>query len=90
MKPALIFPLAVKGFIFFQMRACYSGKEFHLAFRRQNQISFLEAHIAAFHYFGGMFKRIRYDNLTSMVKKVLRGRKRIESDHIRKMLDHRI
>src|SRR5690606_16522593 len=82
------FPSGREKIYFFQMRSCYSGREFHLAFRRQNQISFLEAHRAAFDYFGGVFKRIRYDNLTSAVKKVLRGRKRVESDRFIALRSH--
>ena len=35
-----------------------------------------EAHQLAFHYFGGVFRRCRYDNLTSAVKKILRGQER--------------
>ncbi len=82
------FPSGREKVYFFQMRACHSGKEFHCAFQRQNQLSFLEAHVAAFQYFGGVFKRIRYDNLTSAVKKVLRGRKRIESDRFIALRSH--
>lgn len=62
------------------MRACYSGREFHMAYLSQNQQSFLAAHAAAFAHFGGVFATGRYDNLTSAVKKVLRGRKREESE----------
>ncbi len=72
----------------FQMRGCYSGNEFHIAYERQNQQSFIEAHVAAFHYFGGVFKKIRYDNLTSAVKKVLRGRKRIETEKFIMLRSH--
>ena len=72
----------------FQMRACFSGKEFHIAFSRQNQISFIEGHIAAFNYFKGVFKKIRYDNLTSAVKKVLKGRKRIETERFISLRSH--
>jgi transposase len=49
---------------FFEMRACYSGREFHMASYTLSQHAFLEAHIQAFTYFGGVFKTIRYDNLT--------------------------
>jgi len=82
------FPDGRRKLYFFQMRACHSGYEFHQAFERQNQQSFLEAHVAAFHYFGGIFKRIRYDNLTSAVKKVLRGRKRIETERFIALRSH--
>lgn len=74
------FPQGREKTFIFHMRACFSGREFHMAFRHQNQQAFIEGHIAAFNYFGGIFKLIRYDNLTSAVKKVFRGRKRDETD----------
>ncbi len=37
------------------------------------QQAFLEAHEAAFRYFGGVFHRLRYDNLPLAVKRILRG-----------------
>jgi transposase len=82
------FPSSREKVYIFHMRACFSGKEFHMAFRRQNQQAFIEGHIAAFNYFGGIFKIIRYDNLTSAVKKVLRGRKRIETERFIAMRSH--
>jgi len=82
------FPEGRKKIYFFEMRANHSGLEFHMAFERQNQQSFLEAHVAAFNYFGGVFKTIRYDNLTSAVRKVLRGRKRVETENFITMRSH--
>jgi len=82
------FPGGRKKIYFFEMRANHSGLEFHMAFERQNQQSFLEAHVAAFNYFGGVFKQIRYDNLTSAVKKVLKGRKRIEAESFISLRSH--
>jgi transposase len=82
------FPSGREKIYIFQMRACYSGREFHIAFRHQNQQAFLEGHVAAFKYFGGVFKIIRYDNLSSAVKKVLRGRKRIETERFIAMRSH--
>ena len=64
----------------FLMRACYSGASFVLAFERQTQQAFLEAHVEAFRFFGGAFALVRYDNLRSAVKQVLRGRRRVEQD----------
>lgn len=72
----------------FQMRACFSGREFHIAFPRQTQQAFLEAHAAAFDYFGGVFARCRYDNLGAAVRRVLQGRKRIETDRFAAMRSH--
>ena len=82
------FPWGREKAYIFQMRACFSGREFHMAFRHQTQQSFIEGHIEAFNYFGGVFKNIRYDNLTSAVKKVLRGRKRIETERFIAMRSH--
>lgn len=82
------FPSGREKVYIFQMRACYSGKEFHMAFSHQNQQAFLEGHVAAFNYFGGVFASIRYDNLTAAVKKVFRGRKRIETDKFIALRSH--
>lgn len=82
------FPSSREKVYMFHMRACFSGKEFHMSFRHQNQQAFIEGHIAAFNYFGGIFKIIRYDNLTSAIKKVLRGRKRIETERFIAMRSH--
>ena len=50
--------------------------------RRQHasQQAFLEAHEFGFHYFGGVFATLRYDNLSSAVKKILRGHQREETE----------
>jgi transposase len=53
-----------------------SGAANHRAYLRATQQAFLEAHELAFHYFGGVFRRLRYDNLSSAVKKILRGYQR--------------
>jgi transposase len=72
----------------FLMRACYSGAAFVIAFERATQQAFLEAHVEAFHFFGGSFQTIRYDNLRSAVKQVLRGRRRIEQDRFVALRSH--
>jgi transposase len=64
----------------FAMRSMYSGAGFHCAFHHATQQAFLEAHEKAFQYFGGVFAKLRYDNLGSAVKKILRGRQRIETE----------
>lgn len=64
----------------FHMRACLSGAAFAMAFPHCSQQAFLEAHVEAFDWFGGVFGLVRYDNLASAVKQVLRGRRRIETD----------
>ena len=57
----------------FCMRSMASGGAFHRAFPHASQQAFLEAHEMAFAYFGGVFSTLRYDNLKSAVKKILRG-----------------
>ena len=59
-----------------------SGGAFHAAYFHATQQAFLEAHERAFHYFGGVFRRLRYDNLKSAVKKILRGYQREETDRL--------
>ena len=63
----------------FAMRSMAGGGAFHRGYPRATQQAFLEAHEHGFAYFGGVFKVLRYDNLSSAVKKILRGRQREES-----------
>jgi transposase len=72
----------------FCMRACHSGREFHMAFPRLTQQAFLEGHVAAFAHFGGVFETVRYDNLKPAVKKVLQGHKREETARFVAMRSH--
>jgi hypothetical protein len=66
----------------FAMRSMASGGAFHVAYYHATQQAFLEAHELAFGYFGGVFKRLRYDNLKSAVKKILRGHQREETERL--------
>lgn len=63
----------------FTMRSMASGAAFHRAYTHATQQAFLEAHEYAFRYFGGVFSRLRYDNLGSAVKRILRGSRREET-----------
>lgn len=63
----------------FTMRSMAAGSAFHYAYRHATQQAFLEAHEFAFAYFGGVFQRLRYDNLGSAVQRVLRGSRREET-----------
>ena len=67
---------------FFAMRSMASGDAFHRAYPNATQQALLEGHEHAFDYFGGVFRTLRYDNMTSLVKKILRGRQRIETDRV--------
>ena len=64
---------------FFTMRSMFSGDAFHRAYTNATQQAFLEGHEHAFAYFGGVFRTLRYDNLTAAVKKILRGYRREET-----------
>ena len=63
----------------FSMRSMASGAAFHYAYLHATQQAFLEAHELAFAFFCGVFRKLRYDNLTSAVKKILRGYRREET-----------
>jgi transposase len=62
----------------FFMRMCYSRRQFMMAFPTQKQESFLEGHVRAFHFLGGVPQRIIYDNLKAAVKQILQGKNRQE------------
>jgi hypothetical protein len=53
-----------------------------VAYYHATQQAFLEAHELAFSYFGGVFRCLRYDNLKSAVKKILRGHQREETERL--------
>ena len=72
----------------FVMRASFSGAAFCQASLVETQQAFLELHVQAFEWFGGVFPTIRFDNLKSAVKKVLKGRRRIESDRFVALRSH--
>lgn len=65
---------------FFCMRSKYSGKHFVRCYPCERQQAFFDAHLYAFEFFGGIFPVLIYDNLTSAVRKVLRGKNRIEQE----------
>lgn len=63
----------------FEMRSMASGAAYHRAYTNATQQAFLEAHQRAFAYFGGVFRALRYDNLKSAVKHIIRGHRREET-----------
>jgi hypothetical protein len=67
---------------FFAMRSMASGDAFHRVYTNATQQAFLEGHELAFAYFGGVFRILRYDNLTIAVKKILRGYRREETSRV--------
>ena len=72
----------------FVMRLSHSGRAFHIAFATQAQEAFLEGHVLAFEHFGAVPGRVRYDNLTSAVVRVLKGRDRAEAERFIALRSH--
>lgn len=72
----------------FVLRLSASGRAFHRLFANQTQEAFLEGHVAALAYFGGVPHRIRYDNLTPAVVSVLQGRNRAENERFIALRSH--
>ena len=65
---------------FFCMRSKFSGKHFVRFYPCERQQAFFDAHMRAFAFFGGVFPVLVYDNLTTAVLKVMRGKDRQEQE----------
>ena len=72
----------------FVMRLSASGRAFHRLYANQAQEAFLDGHVRAFDAFGGCVRRVRYDNLTPAVVRVLRGRSREENERFVALRSH--
>jgi len=64
----------------FVMHMNHSKVRFVVAFPFQKQEAFFEGHIQAFHFMGGVPRRITYDNLKTAVYRVLEGHNRQEQN----------
>jgi len=60
-----------------QFRLCHSRQPFCVAYARETLEMVLDAHIRAFEFFGGVCCRGIYDNLKTVVNKVLVGKDRV-------------
>jgi transposase len=69
---------------FFCMRSKYSGKHFVRCYPCERQQALFDAHMHAFAFFGGVFPVLIYDNLTTAVRKVLVGKKRMLQESFEK------
>jgi transposase len=58
----------------------YSGLPFVMAFPHQRQEAFFEGQAAAFQWWGGVPRRVWYDNLRQAVQRVLEGHNRQEQE----------
>jgi transposase len=69
---------------FFTLRLNYSKARFVMAFPFQKQEAFFEGHNQAFRFFGGVPRRLTYDNLKTAVYKMLIGHHRQEQEVFKK------
>jgi transposase len=58
------------------IRLCHSRLFLTVAYPRETQEMVFDAHIQAFDYFGGVCRRGIYDNLKTVVNKILAGKER--------------
>jgi transposase len=61
----------------FCMRSKFSGKHFVRCYPCERQQALFDGHIKGFTFFGGVFPVLIYDNLTTAVEKILRGKNRV-------------
>jgi transposase len=71
-----------------QFRLCHSRKPFCVAYTRESLEMVLDAHIRAFEFFGGVCRRGIYDNLKTVVTKVLLGKDRIFNRRFQNLASH--
>lgn len=64
----------------FCMRSRFSGRFYVQAYPGERQEMFFDGHRNAFDWFGGVFPVIVYDNLSTAVRKVFQGKRRLEQD----------
>lgn len=60
----------------FEMRLCHGKASIVIPYRRATLEAFLDGHVRAFAFFGGVPRRLAYDNLRSAVIRVGPGRER--------------
>ena len=61
----------------FLIRLMYSGRDFARLYERCDQLSFLNGHVRAFEYFGGVPQRSIYDSLSAAVARVTFPRRQL-------------
>ena len=69
-------------------RLCYSRKSFCVAYFREGLEMVLDAHVRAFAFFGGACRKGIYDNLKTVVSKVLMGKDRAFNRRFQSLASH--
>lgn len=67
---------------------CYSGKKFTYIYPNETHEMVFDAHVRAFEFFGGTPVRGIYDNMTTAVKRVLRGVERDWNPNFERLCAH--
>lgn len=71
-----------------QFRLCNSRMPFCIAYMRETLEMVMDAHIKAFSFFGGACRRGIYDNLKTVVTKVMMGKERIFNRRFQLLASH--
>jgi transposase len=71
-----------------QFRLCHSRKPYCVGYTREALEMVLDAHIRAFEYYGGVCRRGIYDNLKTVVTKVLMGKDRVFNRRFQSLASH--
>ncbi len=69
-------------------RLCHSRKMFCVAYTREKLEMVFDAHLRAFEFFGGVCKRGIYDNLKTVVTKILMSKDRIWNRRFQNLASH--
>ena len=69
-------------------RLCHSRAPFCIAYMRETLEMVLDAHVQAFQFFGGSCRKGIYDNLKTVVSKVLMGRERTFNRRFQVLASH--
>jgi hypothetical protein len=72
----------------FLLRLMYSGRDFIQLYDRCDTVSFLDGHVRAFAYLGGVTRRLVYDNLKAAVKRIVGLKERELNDRFRALASH--
>lgn len=70
------------------LRLCHSRMPFCVAYTRETLEMVLDAHVRAFEFFGGCCRRGIYDNLKTVVTKVLMGKDRVFNRRFQNLSSH--
>lgn len=79
---------ATETVFLFCLRAKHSRVPFVCAYPTEKLEAFLDGHVRAFDFMGGVFSEIWYDNPKTAVSKILSGPERIEHEHFSRLRAH--